>query len=68
MSDSELLTPQEAAEFLKLSVHTLAAWRSKGQPNGDALPWIEVGNSVRYRRTDIQAWLDKRTLGGVLPA
>ncbi len=65
MEDS-LLTPAEVAAMLKISLHTLASWRRQANPHD--LPWIEVGGSIRYRNADVQAWLDKRTLGGVLPA
>lgn len=61
-----LLTPQDVAAKLKISLHTLASWRR--QTNRYDLPWIEVGGSIRYRRADVEAWLDKRTLGGALPA
>ena len=64
--DEPLLTPQEVADLLKISLHTLASWRR--QSNTHDLPWIEVGGSIRYRRSEVQAWLDKRTLGGTLPA
>ena len=64
--DQALLTPQEVADLLRISQHTLASWRRQANPHD--LPWIEVGGSVRYRREDVQGWLDKRTLGGTLPA
>lgn len=60
-----LMTPQEVADMLKISLHTLASWRR--QSNSHTLPWIEVGGSIRYRREDVHAWLDMRTLGGTLP-
>ena len=60
------MTPQDVADLLKISLHTLASWRRQANPHD--LPWIEVGGSIRYRREDVQAWLDKRTLGGALPA
>lgn len=61
-----LMTPQDVAEMLKISLHTLASWRRQSNPHD--LPWIEVGGSIRYRRGDVEAWLDKRTLNGTLPA
>ena len=61
-----LMTPQDVADMLKISLHTLASWRRQG--NQHDLPWIEVGGSIRYRRGDVEAWLDKRTLNGTLPA
>ena len=57
--EETLLTPREVAEQLKISLHTLASWRR--QATAHDLPWIEVGGSVRYRPSDVQAWLDKRT-------
>ena len=62
----DLMTPAEVAAMLKISLHTLASWRRQANPHD--LPWIEVGGSIRYRNSDVQAWLDKRTLGGALPA
>ena len=64
--EQSLLTPHEVAELLKISPHTLASWRRQASQHD--LPWIEVGGSIRYRREDVQVWLDKRTLGGTLPA
>ena len=64
--DQALLTPQEVADLLRISQHTLASWRRQANPHD--LRWIEVGGSVRYRSEDVQQWLDKRTLGGTLPA
>lgn len=53
-----LLTPDDAATDLKVSVGTLQVWRSTGR---HGLPYIKVGNCVRYRRSDIEAWLNGRT-------
>lgn len=60
--DEPLLTPQEVAGLLKISLHTLASWRRQANPHD--LPWIEVGGSIRYRRADVEAWLTKRTTNG----
>ena len=62
----ELLTPQEVADILKVKVGTLATWRHQGRD--DSLPWVKINGSVRYRRADLDAWLNDRTLGGTLPA
>jgi excisionase family DNA binding protein len=55
----QLLTPAEVAQLLKVSVKTLAQWRS--QRKGPA--YIKVDHSVRYRRTDIDHWLSQRKRG-----
>jgi len=60
--EEALLTPREVAELLKISLHTLSSWRRQTNPHD--LPWIEVGGSIRYRGTDVQAWLEKRTTNG----
>jgi len=55
---NDLLTSQEVAEWLRLSVHTLAAWRRI--PGRDGPPWIDVGGSVRYPRAELDLWLSSR--------
>lgn len=48
-----LLTPEEAAQELRLPVRQLQQWRYRGL--GPA--YIKVGRAVRYPRTDLDAWL-----------
>jgi len=45
-----LLTPEEAAAYLKVKPETLASWRHFGQPE---LPYFRVGRLIRYRMSDI---------------
>ena len=52
------LTPEEAAAELSVSKQTLANWRSTGMFD---LPFTKIGKRVRYRRSDLEAWLTKRT-------
>lgn len=59
MDNEQLLTAEETATLLRLSEHTLAAWR-RTKSSSD-LPWVEVGGLIRYRRGDIQRWLETRT-------
>lgn len=54
----ELLTRQQAAEYLNLAPQTLALWASTGRHN---LPFVKVGRCVRYRRSDLEKWLEQRT-------
>lgn len=58
---SDLLTPDQAAAALGLSHRTLAAWRSSRR---NPLPWVKVGSRVRYRRSDLLAWIESRTQNG----
>lgn len=53
----ELLDEKQAAEHLTVSPGTLSVWRSTGRYN---LPFVKVGRMVRYRLSDLDAWLDAR--------
>ncbi|CAK0743211.1 hypothetical protein CCP4SC76_1300001 [Gammaproteobacteria bacterium] len=58
--DDPLLTDFEAAAYLDVAKHTLAVWRSTGRYR---LPFVKVGRLVRYRRSDLDAFLARRTTG-----
>ena len=53
----DLLSEQEAREFLDTSPGTLSVWRSTGRYS---LPFVKIGRKVRYRRADLEAWIEKR--------
>jgi len=57
-SSDPLLTPFEAAAYIGVSENTLSVWRCVGRY---AIPFIKVGRLVRYRRSDLEAWLESRT-------
>jgi len=49
-----LLDPRSCAAYLKVSVLTLADWRTKGiGPD-----YLKLGAAVRYRRSEVDAWLN----------
>jgi excisionase family DNA binding protein len=52
----KLLTQQQLADELEVSLRTLERWRQQG--TGPA--FIRVGRSPRYRRADIDAWLERQ--------
>lgn len=56
-----LLTREQAAEYLGIAPQTLAVWAVNGRYD---LPFIKVGRCARYRRSDLDAFLDRRTVGG----
>lgn len=56
-----LLNEDEAAQILTVEPQTLAVWRSTGRYN---LPFIRMGRLIRYRRADLEAWLESRVVGG----
>ena len=53
---SEVLNTREAAAFLRLGKPTLERFRLTG-----AGPrYCKLGGAVRYRRADLEAWLESR--------
>ena len=56
----EILTLQEVAEYLKLAEKTAYRLAADGK-----LPGFKVGGSWRFRREDVQQWIDeqKKTKG-----
>jgi excisionase family DNA binding protein len=55
--DPSLLTSDELAEYLGLSVKTIKRWRVQGK-GPRALQLAGTGTSVRYRVSDVDAWLE----------
>lgn len=53
-----LLDTDKAAALLNAAPKTLIHWRCTGSCD---LPYIKVGRLVRYRYSDVMAWLDERT-------
>jgi excisionase family DNA binding protein len=59
MERNPLLDEAKTAEVLGVTKGTLQVWRStKRYP----LPYVKVGRSVRYRMSDIEAFLQQRTV------
>jgi len=53
----DLLLPREAAEYLRSSTSTLSKWRLFGT----GPRYVTLGRLIRYRRRDLDAWLDGNT-------
>ena len=53
----QLLTVSEVAELLSISEGYVHALKATGK-----LKFIKIGRSVRYKRTDIEHFLDERTM------
>lgn len=56
-SSDPLLTTLEAAAYIGVTQATLNAWRCVGRYN---IPFLKVGRLVKYRRRDLEAWLESR--------
>jgi excisionase family DNA binding protein len=52
----ELLTEADLAKLLKVTVRTVRRWRAEGSgPRA-----LKIGRGVRYRRADVDAWLQTK--------
>lgn len=51
------LTTQEVADLLNVRRTTLEAWRSRG----GGPKFMKLGRVVRYRRRDVDQWLEENT-------
>lgn len=58
---SDLMTREEAAAYIRKRPQTLALWHSTGRYG---IPVVKVGRSAMYRKADLDAWLQRRTVGG----
>lgn len=51
---ADFLTTEELAAYLKVPVPTVRMWRHNGTgPKG-----VRLGRHVRYRRTDVDRWIE----------
>jgi excisionase family DNA binding protein len=55
---TELLSADQAAATIDVTSGTLSVWRSTGRYG---IPFIKIGRKVRYRKSDLLAWLESRT-------
>jgi excisionase family DNA binding protein len=54
----KLLTAQQVADYLGVSVGTLAMERHYGR----GLPFVRIGRRIRYRAKDIADYIDDNTV------
>ena len=58
MTGDRLLTIDELAEWLNVAPATVRDWRTR-RP-GFLPVAVKLGGQVRYRRSDVEAWLEAR--------
>jgi excisionase family DNA binding protein len=51
----EFFSPQTLADFLEVPIATVYRWRN----HGDGPPGFRAGRHVRYRRRDVDAWIEQ---------
>jgi excisionase family DNA binding protein len=54
VQSGRLMTPSEVAEYLRISVKTLANWRSRNT----GPPFLRIGGRVRYRQHAMDEWIE----------
>ena len=59
MPNSEIFNTDEAAEYVRLSKPTLERYRVQG----DGPRFAKFLGAVRYRRCDLDAWIESRVVG-----
>ena len=52
----QLLSVEDLAAYLEVPVATVYAWRHRRQ----GPPGFRVGRHLRYRRSDVERWIDDR--------
>lgn len=55
----ELFSETEVAAMLGVSTKTLGRWRDKGM-----ITWLQMGHKRRYRRSDIDEFLNRFDIHG----
>lgn len=55
--ESDWITPADFEQIYQVPTTTQAIWRSRGKPG---LPYYKMGGNVRYKRSEIEAWLESR--------
>ncbi|MFA4974867.1 MAG: helix-turn-helix domain-containing protein [bacterium] len=65
MSPVELLNDRQVHEMTGLACISLRRARCEGWREGHAandLPYVKLGRSVRYKRSDVEAWIERHTI------
>lgn len=61
--NDKLLTTNQTAEYLGVGKETLSVWRATKRYN---ITYIKVGKLIKYRKSDLDRWLDERTCGVIV--
>ncbi|PCJ59163.1 MAG: PTS fructose transporter subunit IIA [Candidatus Hydrogenedentota bacterium] len=63
MPDHEILTIEEVARYLRISERTVYDWANKG-----SIPCGKLGTTWRFKREEVEKWVDDKLSGNVAPA
>jgi PTS system nitrogen regulatory IIA component len=59
MSEHEIMTVEEVAQYLRVSERTVYEWAQKGE-----IPSGKIGTSWRFKRGEIERWVNQRLARG----
>jgi len=62
-SITDVMTESETAEHIGISLSGLRKWRN----DGSGPPYVRLGRLIRYRRTVVEEWLERRTVSPAEP-
>lgn len=54
MIEDKLLNVKQVADYLQLKESTIYSWAQDGK-----IPAIKIGRTWRFRRTDLDSWLER---------
>lgn len=55
--EDKLLTENQTADLMTIQPQTLSVWRTTKRYD---LPYVKIGRAVRYRRSDVMAFIESR--------
>ena len=58
MDQDMLLNVKQVAQYLQLKESTIYSWAQDGK-----IPAIKIGRTWRFRRSDLDAWLERHLKG-----
>ena len=58
MDQDVLLNVKQVAQYLQLKESTIYSWAQDGK-----IPAIKIGRTWRFRRTDLDTWLERHLKG-----
>jgi excisionase family DNA binding protein len=67
-ANMEILTADEVAAWLKISkgqVYEMSKERTRtGEVRSNPIPSLRIGSSVRFRKSDVEEWIEKLVARG----
>jgi excisionase family DNA binding protein len=58
MDQNALLNVKQVAQYLQLKESTIYSWAQDGK-----IPAIKIGRTWRFRRADLESWLERHLKG-----